>query len=103
VRVRYRQPRLAAEGTNLVEHPQAIEMVVNTDAPFPIRALSPVLYVGGVPVADYEHAGPNRYRFVAYNEAQLADGAEIALGWPGRPPAPQDTALRYHVEREEER
>ena len=75
---------------------EAVEIMVRTAAPLPIRALSPVIFVGDVPVEDYEVAGLNLYRYVAFDPRALVGGAPVSLGWPGESAATRIAlAARY--------
>jgi hypothetical protein len=87
-----RQPR-NFEST-LPRSDDAVEFVVETDGPIPIRALGPALYVGKTPVTEVTEVGPNTYRFVAPARRDLKRDAEIRLGWTGRPPA-EGRATRF--------
>jgi hypothetical protein len=82
---RYRRPRVTYEGLERIEHKQAVELLVETTGPFPVRALAPVLYIGGEPVPDWEREDDNVYRFFAFAPERLEDGAPLGLGWPGDP------------------
>ncbi|WP_165067074.1 hypothetical protein [Paludisphaera rhizosphaerae] len=74
----------------------AVEFVVKTDAPIPIRALGPALYVGGTCLTEVSEVGPNTYRFVAPARDALKKDAAIQLGWTGQPPASKAAAkFRY--------
>lgn len=63
----------------------AVEFIVKTDAPIPIRALGPTLYVGSTSVTEVTEIAENTYRFVAMRKSDLKQDAEISLGWTGRP------------------
>lgn len=79
-----------------LEH--TVEVVVETDGPIPVRALSPVLYVGGTPLTEVAAIDETHYRFVALAPAELADGAPITLGWSGQPPAStEDSSFRFQA------
>ena len=93
----FRKPRITYAGLQRVEHETAIELTVTTDAPFPVRALSPALYVGEEAVIDYDPIGAGVYRFFAYNPEQLKEGAPIALGWPGDPEQRRPSSFRYEL------
>lgn len=101
---RYREPRASYRGLERIEHYEAVEIVVTTDGPFPIRALAPVLYVGDEPVDHWEIDGRNAYRFFAYERERLSEGATLALGWPDdrRPRQREGEHPRLHVEEPEE-
>lgn len=75
-----------------------VEIVVETDGPMPIRALSPVLYVGAVPVTEMSAEDDTHYLFVALRPNELADGSPISLGWCGQSAdETQDTTFRYQA------
>jgi hypothetical protein len=82
---RYRRPRVTYEGLERVENKQAVELLVETSDPFPVRALSPVLYIGDEPVPDWELEDDSHYRFFAFRPERLEEGAPLSLGWPGDP------------------
>jgi hypothetical protein len=85
--VRYKTPRrLTAQGKD--RHiSSAVEIVVETAEPLPIRALNPVLFVGETPLTIAEGEGDRRYRFLAPKPDDLKAGAAISIGWssPGTP------------------
>jgi hypothetical protein len=85
--VTYPEPRIYYVGRERRQTSEAVEILVRTAAPLPIRALSPVIFVGERVVADYDEAGPNLYRYLAFDPRTLAPNAPLSLGWPGRPPA----------------
>src|SRR5262245_22803999 len=64
----------------------AVEIVVTLDAPLPIRAMGPALYVGDAALTESEAVGADgtQIRFWATDHAALADQAPISLGWTGR-------------------
>jgi hypothetical protein len=65
---------------------EAVEFVITTDKPIPIRALGPVLYVGETPVGESAPLRKkNAYRFVALEPEALRSGAPVSLGWTGQP------------------
>lgn len=68
----------------------AVHIDVKLDAPLPIRALSPVLWVGDQKLTECEATDPQgmSLRFWALEPKALADGAPLALGWINEPPAP---------------
>jgi hypothetical protein len=75
---------------SILPYPEyAIEFLVETDAPIPIRALAPVLYVGSTPVTEVREDDPTHYRFVSLEPDALEKGAPLRLGWSGQPPAEQ--------------
>jgi hypothetical protein len=78
----YAVPKIFFVGTERKEVRRALEITVQTDAPIPARAISPVIWIGDAPVREMETVGPNQYRFYALDPAPLRDGAAIAFGWP---------------------
>jgi hypothetical protein len=99
VRRRYREPRVSYRRLERVEHFEAVEILVQTDGPFPTRALAPVLYVGDERVDHWERAGKNAYRFFALEPERVRDGAPIALGWPDDREPRQPADARLSIER----
>jgi hypothetical protein len=88
-RVRYRPPRPHVVAGRSVAMREAVEVTVRTAAPFPVRALAPVLYVGDVALTESETIDEKLTRFFAFEPRKLRRGAPIALGWvnaPGREP-----------------
>jgi hypothetical protein len=83
--VKHEVPRIYYVGRERRQTSETVEIMVRTAAPLPIRALSPVIYVGDVPVEDYEVAGRNLYKYLAFNPSALLPGAPVSLGWPGQP------------------
>ena len=76
----------------------AIEFLVETDAPVPVRAPGPVLHVGATPVTEVREDDPTHYRFLALQPDALEPGAPLRLGWSDQPPAEQqDIASRYET------
>jgi hypothetical protein len=94
-RVRYRTPRIYFAGREQREASEAVEIQVRTAGPLPVRDLSPVLFVGEVPLGEYEPAGRHLYTFYAYEPGRLQEGAPIALGWPYAPDRKIPTRFRY--------
>jgi hypothetical protein len=89
VRIRlvpYNPPRHRNFESELPAREQAVELVVTTDRPIPIRALGPVLYVGRAVVTESEPLEENVYRFLALDPETLEEGRPITLAWSGEPP-----------------
>jgi hypothetical protein len=85
--------------SSLPSSEDAVEFIVRTDGPIPIRALGPALYVGETPVTEVTQIEPNTYRFVAPSRRNLARDAPIRLGWTGQPPAERGlTNFRYRLQ-----
>jgi hypothetical protein len=98
MRISYQGPKRRFFVSYLAKYTEAIEFLVKTTGPLPIRALSPVLYVGDVPINEYEVVGENIFRFLAFEPDQLVEGAPISLGWPGQPPEKRiKTRIRYEL------
>jgi hypothetical protein len=87
VRVRYAAPRRHVVKGKLVSHREGVEILVRTEEPIPIRALSPALFIGDEQVVENEAMGPSDYRFFVPDEKRLKAGAPIRLGWVDTPPA----------------
>jgi hypothetical protein len=96
---RYRKPRLRARGREVVEVEEAVEITVTTAAPFPERALGPVLLIGRAQVTESERLAADRYRFYAYEFDKLKQGAPIRLGWFGQPRPVRQTGFRFVLAR----
>ncbi|MFA5924545.1 MAG: hypothetical protein WC856_25205 [Methylococcaceae bacterium] len=80
-RVRFREPRPYYVGQERIESSTGVELLIRTDGPIPIRALSPALYIGKAAIDAYEEIGTNVYRFIAYRVDELKEGAPISFGW----------------------
>jgi len=91
----YRKPRYRARGSEVVPVEEAVEITVTTAAPFPERALGPVVLIGSAQVTESERIGPNRYRFYAYDFDKLKEGAPIRIGWFGQPRPRRQTGFRF--------
>ena len=77
---------------------EAVEFIVKTDAPIPIRALGPALYVGETPVTEVTEIEPNTYRFVVSALRGLERDAAIRLSWTGQPPTEREpSAFQFRL------
>ncbi len=94
-RVRFEPPRLHVVQGKESRVNEATAVVIETDGAFPIRAASPVLFVGSVALTESESVGTNQYRFLALDGEPLRDGAPIWLGWTGVREPLQNTGLEY--------
>lgn len=75
---------------------RTVELLVETDGPIPVRALSPVLWVGDAAVTEVVAVDDTHYRFVALEPGALRDGAPVTLGWSGAPASERvDTGTSY--------
>lgn len=86
VRVKYAryQPRATRNFTNPIGAVEdAVEIVVSLQSPVPIRAMSPVLWVGGERLTESEAVGKEgkQIRFWSFSRAKLRSGAPIAISW----------------------
>jgi hypothetical protein len=79
----YEAPKLRYFKSSFSKYSQAIEFLITTDAPIPVRALSPVLYIGEIPLAEGETIKENSYRFLAFEINELKDNTPIYFGWQG--------------------
>ena len=73
----------------------AVEIVVTLKSPIPVRAMGPVLYVGGTRLTQSEAVDKEgkQLRFWAFDRSKLQAGAPIAMVWEGdAPPKEQKTA-----------
>lgn len=96
--VRYEAPKRRNFTSALPTHREAVEFVVVTDRPIPVRALGPVLYVGDTPVTEVTAREKNVYRFVSFETKALARGARISLGWSGRTRKEDRTSTKFSFE-----
>jgi len=97
-RVPYQAPKFRHFKSVYAKYKEAIEFLVETDGSFPIRALSPVLFVGETPVVENEAVKEKVYRFLAFEFDKLEQEAPISLGWPGQPvELRQQTKFRYKL------
>jgi hypothetical protein len=94
----YRKPRYRALGSEVVPVERAVEITISTAAPFPERALGPVVLIGSAQVTESERIGPNRYRFYAYDFEKLKEGAPIRIGWFGQPRPRRTTGFRFALQ-----
>ena len=79
----YEVPKLRYFKSSFSKYSQAIEFLITTDAPIPVRALSPVLYIGEMPLTEGETIKENSYRFLAFEINELKDNTPIYFGWQG--------------------
>ena len=91
----YRKPRYQTRGHEVVPVDQAVEITVTTAAPFPERALGPVVHIGRTQISESERIGRNRYRFYAYDFGKLKEGTPIRIGWFGQSRPQKQTGFRY--------
>jgi hypothetical protein len=95
-RVDYEAPRRRNFESVFAEFREAMEFLVTTSGPIPIRALGAALFVGENSVVEMQRVDDTHYRFLAFDFDGLEDGAPIAFGWIGdRPEARQPTEFRF--------
>jgi hypothetical protein len=94
-RIRFRPRKPRNFESVFSQEDEAVEFVVSTDAPIPVRALGPALYVGQTAVVESEEVEPNVYRFLAFDDDGLRKRAAISLGWSGDPDTRRRTTFRY--------
>lgn len=94
---RVEAPRLRNFTSSLPAGDDAVELIVETEQPIPIRALGPALYVGDTAVTEVTEVAPRTYRFVAPTSRGLERDAPIGLGWTGQRPTETESAFRYRL------
>ena len=105
VHVHYSTPVPYFVKSQQIEMREAIEFLIKTSEDFPIRALSPALFVGDFAVIDVNYIGDNFYQFIvpAPDIKELKPGAPISIGWAGVIAKKIRTKFRFRVSREESR
>ncbi len=94
----FKAPRHRNFRSSLRSSDDAVEFIVTTDGPIPVRALGPALYVGAIAVTEASQVGPNTYRFVAPSRAHLKRAAPISLSWSDEAPKEvKNPAFRYRL------
>lgn len=93
--VQYSEPQEDLVGGTIVLRNDAVEILVRTDGPLPIRAVAATLIVGSTPVTEARSHSSTLYRFIAYNYRDLSLNAPIFLGWPQYPQMTIDTGFFY--------
>jgi hypothetical protein len=98
-RIAFHAPKLEYFKSSLERYTHAIEFVVETDGPVPVRAYGPALFIGDVEVNQSERVDDTTWRLLAFEPVRLKTGAPISWGWMKDPkPARQRTKFRYRVE-----
>jgi hypothetical protein len=80
------QPRATKNFKNPIEAvPDAVEIVLTLKSPMPVRAMGPVLYVGGTRLTESEAVDKEgkQLRFWAFDRSKLRAGAPISMMWDG--------------------
>jgi hypothetical protein len=95
-RIDYEAPRRRNFESALARYREAMELLVTTSGPIPMRALGAALYVGDTAVVEMQRVDDTHYRFLAFDLDGLEEGAPISLGWTGdRPEDRHATRFRY--------
>jgi hypothetical protein len=93
------QPRATKNFKNPIEAvPDAVEIVLTLKSPMPVRAMGPVLYVGGTRLTESEavEKEATQLRFWAFERSKLRAGAPISMVWDGEvPPKEQKAKFTY--------
>lgn len=95
---RFEVPRLFVEEGKEVRLQEVLEVIVETDGPFVKRALSPILFVGDVPLTESRQIDDHHYAFYGPRSREAAvDGGLISLAWARE--GPRDvTRLRLEAQ-----
>lgn len=80
-RIPFKPPEKRNLKSSLAEHREAVEFLVKTDGPIPVRALGPALFIGDAQVIEVQKIDENLYRFLAFDIGRLKKGAPISWGW----------------------
>jgi len=81
----------------LVSAVDAIELLVRTTVAMPVLDITPALFIGEIPVTQYEQVEPNLYRFRVFDVDRLQRGARISIGWPFAPAAKVPTPFVFEL------
>ncbi|MGW6981662.1 hypothetical protein ACWGE1_19830 [Streptomyces sp. NPDC054932] len=93
--IRYEPPQHRNFRSALPEGGDAVEFLVETDAPIPARALGPTLHVGDTIMMEVTALDATHYRFLGFDLERLQRGAPIALGWSGDLEPERSTPFRF--------
>jgi len=85
VYVQYAQPQFDYVAGQRLDYQAAVEILVATDGQLPLRAWSPVLFVGSTAISKFKAHSETLYRFIAYDYSRLQSGDVISFGWPQFP------------------
>jgi hypothetical protein len=94
-RIAWEPPRRRNFESALPKVTEAVEFLVETEEPIPVRGLGPVLYVGDAPIVEVRADDATHYRFVGLQPDSYEPGAPLSLGWSGRPGERQPTPHRF--------
>lgn len=98
-RIRFEAPELEHFRSSLTDRHEAVEFLVETEAPVPVRAYGPALFIGDVEVNQSERLGDTTWRILAFDTDLLRPHAAIRWGWMKDPEeVRQNTQFRYEPE-----
>ena len=80
-RVKYTAPNLKYFKSFLESNEEAIEVIITTDSAIPIRADTPMLYIGEFKTAEMEKIDDKSYRFLFLNIGEIKEGLDISWNW----------------------
>jgi hypothetical protein len=102
-RIPFEPPKLEYFESSLARYREAVEFLVETEGPLPVRAYGPALFVGDVEVNQSERVGDASWRLLEFEPERLKPGAPISWGWMKDPEgARQPTRFRYELEGDRE-
>jgi hypothetical protein len=95
-RVAFEAPALEHFRSSLARYREAIEFIVQTDGPVPVRAYGPAIWVGDVEINYSEPIDETTWRLLAFEPQDLKSGEPISWGWMKDPRNErQQTQYRY--------
>jgi len=98
-RIPFDPPKLEHFESSLARYREAVEFLVETEGPVPVRAYGPALFVGDIEVNQSERVGDTTWRLLAFEPERFEVGAPISWGWMKDPDAArQPTRFRYDME-----
>jgi hypothetical protein len=105
IQVHHKNPVQYFIKSKLVDVHEEIEFLVNTSEDFPIRALSPALFIGDFSVTEFSRVSKNIYRFVtpSMNVERLKKGSPISIGWLGVKSKKIKTNFQFEIHDEQNR
>jgi hypothetical protein len=80
-KVKYKSPNLKYFKSFLESNEEAIEVIITTDSAIPIRADTPMLYIGEFKTAEMEQIDDKSYRFLLLNIGEIKEGLDISWNW----------------------
>jgi len=90
----YDEDRVCFIKDKIIRSKQCCEFLIACDGEFIIRKWLPVLFIGDLPIADYEKQAKNTYCFYCHEPRELPKKGIITLGW--HPDLPKmDTSFEW--------